>query len=202
MDSNVTARSVLFSTALLLVAACMPPADSAYRNRGTPEALIDISSEVVSLPVGDALAVADLKNWLNRDRPTRAELNCVSSDKYCGEAKKLFEKQNIPLAHGTPGNQTVTLIYERILARDCNPSYVDNPHNFYNTNHAAFGCAVSANMVQHVTNKQEFVNPALSDDPSAVRGVNDIRRAYTPQPPTVPYTVGDSLVSKGKTESE
>lgn len=200
MVSMISARSLLIASALLVLGACgKPPANSAYQTRGGPEALLDVSSEVVSLGVGSASEIKDLEVWIGRDHPSRAQLNCAAGDKHCRDAKKLLENAKIPVMFSANGGQSVTLIYERIVARDCDPRYVDNPHNFYNTNHAAFGCAVSANMVQHVTDKQEFINPSLSDDPSAVRGVNDLRRAYAPRPIVPAYSLDDSLVEKGKT---
>lgn len=199
MVSTLSARCALVLSALTL-AACTPPANSAYQNRGGPEALLDVSSEVVSLSIGSSAQVIELGDWINRDVPSRAEVNCAGNSKSCTDAKQLLEKKSVPFTMGANANETVTLVYERIVARDCNPRYVDNPHNFYNTNHAAFGCAVSANIVQHVTDKQEFINPSLSDDPSAVRGVNDIRRAYTPRPVVQPYGLDDSLVDKARTE--
>jgi type IV pilus biogenesis protein CpaD/CtpE len=99
---------------------------------------------------------------------------------------------------GMSNDNSVTLVYERILARDCDQRYVDNPRNYYNTNHRAFGCATAANMVQQVTNKQEFISPNLSDDPSAVRAINDMNRAYVPRPIVDSYNVGDSAVAKSK----
>ena len=201
MRSMISARSLLMASALLVLGACgTPPTDSAYQTRGGPEALLDVSSEVVSLGVGSASEVNDLDVWIGRDHPSRAELNCASGDKHCRDARRVLEKANIPVVAGANGGQSVTLVYERIVARDCNPRYIDNRGNYYNTNHAAFGCAVSANMVQHVTNKQEFINPSLLDDPSAVRGVNDLKRAYAPRPIVAPYSLDESLVEKARTE--
>lgn len=36
------------TAALFAAAACKPPHDSAYFNKGTPESLLDVSSEVVN----------------------------------------------------------------------------------------------------------------------------------------------------------
>jgi hypothetical protein len=201
MQAMILARSLVVTSALLLLGACgTPPASTAYQTRGGPESLLDVSAEVVSLGVSNATEIKELGAWIAKDHPSRAELNCASGDPHCRDAQKLIEKAGIPFVFGTNGGQSVTLVYERIVARDCNPSYVDNPHNYYNTNHAAFGCAVSANIVQHVTDKQEFINPSLSDDPSAVRGVNDLKRAYTPRPIVQPYTLDDSLVEKARSQ--
>jgi type IV pilus biogenesis protein CpaD/CtpE len=113
----------------------------------------------------------------------------------------VLELHGVPTTVGQGGQRTVTLVYERILARDCTKAYVDNSENFYNTNHPSFGCSVAGNMVQQVTDKQEFVNPSLADDPSAVRAVNDMRRAYTPRDIVKPYSVDESLAGKAKTSN-
>lgn len=201
MRSMSGVRSLVAVSAVLVLAACgVRPPDSAYQTRGGPEALLDVSSEVVSLGTGSALDIKELEAWIARDQPSRAELNCTAADKYCRDAQRILEKASVPLAFGANAGPSVTLVYTRIVARDCNPRYVDNSLDFYNRNHPAFGCAISANMVQHVTNKQEFINPSLSDDPSAVRGVNDLKRAYAPRPVVAPYTLDDGLVEKARTQ--
>ena len=62
---------------LLALSACQPkPSDSAYYNRGGPESLLDVSSEVVNLSVADPAALQELSTWIKQDQPTRAELYC------------------------------------------------------------------------------------------------------------------------------
>ncbi len=199
MHTTHAVRS-LFVAALLVLAGCTPPKNSAYLNRGGPESLLDVSSEVVTLSAANAQDMLDLTDWIERDSPTRAELNCLAGDTRCAEAKKILELEGIPFVKTSNSSQSVTLVYERILARDCNSRYVDNRDNFYNTNHPNFGCSVAANIVQHVTDKQEFINPNLSDDPSAARAVNDIKRAYTPRDVVKPYDATNSVVNAGKSE--
>ena len=191
-------RLMVLAAGLLTLSACgKPPANSAYLNRGGPESLLDVSSEVVNLSTASKSDIIDLAAWIEKDRPTRAQLNCDVTDRQCIDAQKVLDLNGVPTLDGAGNDESVTLVYERILARDCNQSYVDNPANYYNTNHPSFGCANAANIVQHVTNKQEFVSPNLSDDPSAVRGVNDIRRAYKPRPVVEPYDIKDSAVNSG-----
>ena len=201
MQVSSSVRSLLLGLGLLALAGCgHSPSNAAYLNRGGPESLLDVSSEVVTLNAGTTAELDDLSNWVEKDIPSRAELNCKPADRACVKAQRILEKHEIPYSMGAANDQSVTLTYERILARDCNQRYVDNPDNFYNKNHPAFGCSVAANIVQHVTDKQEFINPAISDDPAATRAVNDIRRAYTPRPVDKPYNIGESVVSKAKSE--
>lgn len=184
---------------LLVLSACgVPPADSAYFNRGGPESLLDVSSEVVNLSAANEKDLKDLSAWIEKDQPTRAELNCDLNDKKCDITRKVLDLHGVPVVIGAGMDSSVTLVYERILARDCNARYVDNSHNFHNTSHPAFGCAIAANMVQQVTNKQEFISPNLSDDPSAARAVNDMRRAYAPRPIVAPYEAAGSAMTTKK----
>ncbi len=202
MQRTVFSRSAVFAMSALALAGCgAPPSASSYFNRGGPESLIDVSSEVVNLNASSAREVKELATWIENDRPTRASLNCAITDKFCTEAKKILELHGVPVTAGQSAQQSITLVYERILARDCAKAYVDNPDNFYNTNHPSFGCSIASNMVQQVTDKQEFVNPSLADDPSAVRAVNDMRRAFTPRDIVKPYAVDESLAGKAKTSN-
>lgn len=195
-------RTAIFALSALALSACgQPPGPNAYLNRGEPESLIDTSSEVVNLSVASPADVKELSAWVAKDRPTRAELNCTGTGRQCTEARKVLELNGVPIMLSANNEQSVTLIYERILARDCENRYVDNTHNHYNTNHPAFGCSVAANIVQHVTNRQEFVSPNLSEAPSAVRAVNDVKRAYKPRPVILPYEAVDNAMS-GKAKSD
>lgn len=190
-------RSVVLIAALVALAACNRPPESAFLDRGGPESLIDVSSEAVNLSTSSAQDLVDLSNWVAHDLPARAELNCDSTEKHCAEARKILELKNIPASQGIGNNRSVTLVYERIVARDCDPHYRDNANNYYNAHHPAFGCAVAANMVQSVTDKRAFVEPALSDDPYATRAVNDWARAYKPRADVKPYNaIDESLTEK------
>ncbi|MES2984380.1 MAG: hypothetical protein V4735_04235 [Pseudomonadota bacterium] len=196
MRSISTLACLLVVTSLALSACSQKPRDSAYLNRGGPESLLDVSSEVVNLGTGTASELQDLSSWISKDQPTRAELRCSPGEKRCNEAQKLLQLHGVPFDLAASGESSVTLIYERILARDCNQRFVDNVTDDYNAPHPAFGCSISANMVQHVTNKQEFISPNLSDDPSAVRSVGDIRNANTPREIVAPYSVNEAQTAK------
>lgn len=191
-------RTTILLVALVALAACQPkPNDSAYYNRGGPESRLDVSSEVVNLSVGDNSALGELSHWIKTDQPTRAELYCFGSDPRCTEARKVLDLHGVPTMNVESGDFSVALVYERILARDCNQRFTDNSTNQWNTNHASFGCSVSANIVQHVSDKQQFIQPNITDVPRAVGAVQSYDRAMTPRTtPTQGYSVEQSLTEQ------
>ncbi len=182
---------------LLLMTSCgMPPSDRAYSSRGTPESLLDRSLEVVTLNTATRQDLDDLATWIGRDVPSRAELNCPTSDANCREAERMLLKKNVPVVKGVDGAYAVTLVYERIVARDCNASFRNHSANYYNTNHPAFGCAIAANIVQHVTDKNEFTAPGTLDAAPATRAVTTFKRAHIPRPVVPAYTINQGLVNQ------
>jgi hypothetical protein len=177
-----------------LLGACTQPPNSAYLDRGHPQSLLDVSSEVVSLSVAGKTDLDALSTWIAKDQPTRAELFCEEATPDCKSAKKILEAANVGVEVNPSPNNTVTLVYERILARDCSARYNDGYHSQYNAYTTSFGCAVSANMVQQVSDKRDFINPNLSDDPSARGAVSAYQRAYAPkQEEQQRYGVGEAL---------
>ncbi len=190
-------RVSLLVSMVVALAACTPPKDSDFFNRG-PESLLDVSSEVVNLGIENPAKLNDLSNWIRKDKPTRAELYCVASDARCKQAEKLLKSQFVATAVIPSADNSVALIYERILARDCNQRFIDNSLDQHNAPHPAFGCALSANMVQQVSNKREFVNPNLSDIPPAAGAVAAYNRAYKASSTEAPqkYGVDKSLSTK------
>lgn len=194
----------ILALGLLTLAACQRPPESAWTARGGPESLIDVSSEVVNLSVAGPKEITELSQWIERDPPTRAELYCAASDLRCGEAKKALQLNGVPVNVIGSGDRTVTLVYERILARDCSQRFIEVTHDEYNAPSPAYGCAVAANIVQHVSDKQQFVSPALSDNPNATGAVSAYNRALAPRTVKRPngYDLNDSLISKAQTGSQ
>lgn len=192
MHTHFSLRCVIVTLGLLALAACERPPESAFSSRG-PEALLDISSEVVNLSMAQPGDRDELSRWIDKDQPTRAELYCMTGDLSCTATQKLLDRRGVPTMMVPSGNNTVTLVYERILAHDCS-SRVTDPEDFYNVNYPSFGCATAANTVQQVSNKQDFVNPRLSDNPSSVSAVGAYRRAYAPPArQNAGYSVSNSL---------
>lgn len=167
----------LFAAGLVLGAtACKKLPDEAYFNRGAPESLLDFSSEVVNLPVSNSVQLNEFSSWVNRDQPTRAELYCTSGARECDEAKQVLELYGVPFTHVPSDQATITLVYERVLARDCEQRFVDNRSNYYNLNHPTFGCSIAANIVQHVSDKRQILNPHITDPRDAEKAVQGFTR--------------------------
>ncbi len=194
--------TVLFSlVALLALSACDRPSDAAFYNRGGPDALLDVSSEVVNLSVAGPNELSQLSSWVEQDQPSRAELYCTPGEPRCTEARKVLELHGVPVMQVPSMDYTAALVYERILARDCNPTFRDRTYNNWNLRSPSFGCSISANIVQHVSDKQQFVNPNLTDTPRATGAVAAYGRAYAPKAPAAD-TGGISipLINSAKTE--
>lgn len=167
------------------VSACSPKQDTTF-SRGAPESLIDVSSEVVNLSVKSAREIDELSQWINRDQPTRAELYCAEGSSLCTQTRQVLELFGVPTMQVASNSGTITLIYERVLARDCQQRFVDNLTNYTNENHPAFGCSIAANMVQQISNKQQIVSPNVGDYRDAQSAINYYNRYQSPPPATPP----------------
>lgn len=201
LHSLTITRGVLVLVALGMLTACevKKPESTAFMHRG-PESLIDVSSEVVTLNIATQKDLSDLRKWIASDAPTRAELQCDVGTRICRDALKMLEKKGVAISTLPSPANSVTLVYERILARDCKQRYRDQRTSLYNEPSKSFGCATSANVVQQVSDKSVFVNPALSDTPSAVNAVNAIHRSNVPRSQiTQPYNVADPLTNSAGT---
>lgn len=179
---------------LVSLASCRAP-DSAHYNRGGPESLIDVSSEVVNLTVTNAQEVNDLSAWIDRDQPTRAELYCLEGEPICMETRQVLDLYGVPTQTINSFSGTITLVYERILARDCDQRYVEGK-SLTNMTQPAFGCSLAANMVQQITNKQQIVRPNLMDYPDAAKAVQVHDNYRLPPVVREPLSIDDSSVSK------
>lgn len=186
--------------AALLLAACSPRQDTTF-SRGAPERLVDVSSEIVNLSVKTDREVDELSQWVGRDQPTRAELYCAEGTSLCTQTRQALELFGVPTMLVPSNTNTVTLVYERVLARDCNPRFVDNLHQYTSENHPAFGCSIAANMLQQITNKQQIVSPNIGDYRDAESAINYYNRYQSPPPATQPdLSLNNSTLSQASTQ--
>lgn len=175
---------------IFALAACSPePQPGAFRNPGNPERLLDKSSELVTMDLGSRGAFNKIARISGQDKPTRVELNCSPKEAYCAEAKSLFASRGVPTKFGEDSD-SVTLVYERVVARDCDSRWVDNSKNNYNMHPEAFGCSVVANTLQMVSDKRQFVDPNLTDFTDGAKTQQNYRRYQSPPKD------GDMVISK------
>lgn len=167
----------------IALAACTQIPGEAYYNRGTPESLLDVSSEVVTLQVSSQEELDEVARYIDEDQPTRAEVYCMDGDMMCGSAEQTLGLYGVEYEVIPADTSEVHLIYERVLARDCENRYIENSINPYNLNHPTFGCSVASNMVQMVSDKRQFVSPSLLD-PMDGGKAHQIYRNYM-MPPVV-----------------
>lgn len=175
-------KPVLSALILTLATACSTIPRDAYFNRGTPESLLDMSSEVVNVNIHDAGGLDELAGWINRDVPSRAELYCSNASASCGKAREILAQFGVDYRQMPEAKGSVSLYYERVMARDCENRYIDNSINPYNLNHPTFGCSSAANMVQMVSDKRQFVNPDIMTYPDGEKTVQAYRAYQKPSP--------------------
>jgi hypothetical protein len=156
-------KITLLTTAALLLASCNTIPPEAYFDHGSPESLMDNSAEVVNFDLATDAGITEMNNWINQDQPTRAELYCAEGNGVCAEAQSSLNSFGVPVTFMPSGNNTVTLYYERVLARDCENRFVDNSINPYNLAHPTYGCSTATNILQMVTDKRQITSPALLD---------------------------------------
>lgn len=173
-------KTSLIATIAVLLGACSQIPDEAYYERGSPFSLLDASSEVVNVALIDQSSVSEVVQWVDQDQPTQAELYCLDGDPVCMETLETLEMFRVPVHYVSAADNNLVLIYDRIVARDCDNRYVDNAINPYNLNHKTFGCSTAVNMVQMVGDKRQFTSPALLDFRDGEKAVQDYETYLKP----------------------
>lgn len=188
-----TSFKILASLAFLTSCSTIP-AEMAGSNTD-PESLLDMSLETVNVSLDSNASIDELINWINQDQPSRAELYCDGSA-VCTKARAVFGQFAVPVDVSFGGRNEAVLVYERVMARDCNNAYKDNSINPYNLHHSSFGCSVKANTVQMVGDKRQFVSPDLLDYMDAER-LNRQYRDYATMKPLPEKTTQSVIKSAG-----
>ena len=163
---------------LVALTACDTIPREAYFNRGEPETLLDASSEVVTIALSSERSIDEMVDWIDQDQPTRAELLCAEGEPLCMAAEEVLSLYGVEYQFVSSQDGAANLIYERVLARDCENRFIDNNVNPYHMNHPVFGCSIASNMVQMVSDKRQFIAPALLDDSDADKAVRVYQKVY------------------------
>lgn len=167
-------KQLTYITAIAVaLSACSQIPEEAYYNRGSPYSLLDASSEVVNVALVSEESVNEVVQWVDQDQPTQAELYCMEEDPICLQTLQTLEMFRVPVHYVAAADNNLVLIYDRVVARDCDNRYVDNPVNPYNLNHPTFGCTSAVNMVQMIGDKRQLTSPALLDFRDAEKAVQD-----------------------------
>lgn len=134
--------------------------------RVAPESLISASFELVSFVVEDD-SISEVIDWASDDKPTTVNLSCTKANDNCAALAEFFTEQNIPsmVDESRDDISKIELVYERVAARNCSSR--------------SFGCSVSVNSLQMVSDHRQFTSPALSDRQDAATAVNTYRNDYS-----------------------
>ena len=173
-----------FATIAVLLSACSQIPEEAYFQRGSPYSLLDASSEIVNVALVSEESVTEVVQWIDQDQPTQAELYCLDGDPVCLKTLETLEIFSVPVHYVSAADNNLVLIYDRVVARDCDNRYIDNPVNPYNLNHKTFGCSNAVNMVQMIGDKRQLTSPALLDFRDGEKAVQDYETYLKPLPTT------------------
>lgn len=160
----------------ILLGACNQIPSQEYYDRGSPYSLLDSSSEVVNVALISDDSIAEIVQWIDQDQPTQAELYCLEGDPICVQALETLETFRVPVNYVSAADNNLTLVYDRVVARDCDNRFINNSVNPYNLNHRTFGCSTAVNIVQMVSDKRQFTSPALLDFADAEKAVQGYQR--------------------------
>lgn len=174
-------KNIFYAFMVLLLGACNQIPAEQYYNRGDPYSLLDSSSEVVNVSLISEDSITEIVQWIDQDQPTQAELYCLEGDTLCMQALETLESFHVPVTYIPAADNSLTLVYDRVVARDCDNRYMDNPINPYNLNHPTFGCSVAVNMVQMISDKRQLTSPALLDYMDGERAVQTYQLYRAPR---------------------
>ncbi len=155
---------------ILLISACSEIPPQAYYNAGDPEIQLDYKNEKISLPITDSRSVKELRSMLSKERPTYAEFACFARSPVCRDAERALKDAGVEIRNSASGSG-VSLIYKKVVARDCDQSFLTNHVNPYNLNHQAYGCSIRGNMLQMVSDREQFTNPKMMGNSSGEKAV-------------------------------
>lgn len=175
-----------------MVASCTTAPEGAYFNRGEPESLLDISTEVVNINLTSRESVQKVIAVINKEQPTRARVSCKATDSLCKQVQGVMKQFKVPVEYRSANAGSVSIVYERIMAHNCQNRYIDitadyNNNNMNNLNYPTLGCSVAINTVQMVTDKHQFTDPALMGDTDANKPLQAIANYDTVTKPDTTF---------------
>lgn len=169
MNKNPLITAV--GASLIALVACSEIPKEAYFARGNPESLLESRNHDMVFGVKSKQSVRDIMAWVAKAAPRQASLHCEAKNKACNTLERLLTDKGIEVERAYSAANDAIFSIERMAARKCENRYVDNIVNPYNLNHPTFGCTVSSNIAQMVTDKRQFTDPDLMVNPDARKSV-------------------------------
>ena len=182
-----TKSMIMLVTGLLSLSACTStvmtandgndgePMDS-IDERVTPESLLSITSETTTLNLLSSHNIEDLRNWLvNNDVPDYAKLeNCLEGNPFCERAKHMLSTSGVTYqmvqSNDTNARPKIVMNHESVNIKDC--------YKYQQSGTFNFGCAMSTNILQGITDKRQLVTPKISGMSDASKGISDLKGYY------------------------
>ena len=186
----MTYRVIFLSMGLIMGLVACSGVPQGFVAKGSPESLISSSQESVRFDLTDQASIDALMGWVGNDMPTRAELSCIDADEnpQCQAVIKAFQSKGISIEMDMPAKRNaINLIYERVVARECQPAYQSNHSNSSNHHYTSFGCTTALNMVQSMADYSQITRPKLKDFTDAEMAVKTYRRYQGINDPYYPY---------------
>ena len=178
-----------------MLAACEGVPASSYNSIYEPEKLLTQIDDPITIDLSTAGSYGKLNEAIRTHPPLRALANCDVSVGMCRSAVDMLAAHHIATETSGADNKII-LVYEHTEAMDCDQRYTDNSLNHYNLNHSSFGCSVSANMAQQVSDKRQFTNPGLLDYTDGEHAAA-VYKSYTAGPVGSPVSSGGVSTSMG-----
>lgn len=168
-------KKIIFFSFLVLAGCNDKPAEQVL-DKGDPERFIDLSYEDVTYSLSSKDSISRISSAIAKETPSKAELKCLYFDSKCSKVKEILKRHSVPFTSVSDKSNVVIISYEKVVVRDCNPRYADNTYLSSRDAHPAFGCAISANTLQMVSDKAQFTNPSLLGYSDAEKGVQSYQK--------------------------
>jgi hypothetical protein len=138
-------KITIISLAILFSGCSMKKNSFTYKSDGPlgVEGLVSRSLEQISFSSASPSAVKEIRDWIKKDTPQKAEIFCTKTNSKFHEIIKILVEYQIPyeIKENNDSSNDVILYYSEVTNLDCSDLLDDKN---------AFGCARSTNMLNMV----------------------------------------------------